>query len=271
MKTLLLHWLLLFMPVFCFTQGWNPVGTRSASMANASIGNEDIWAYHHNPGALGFVTQGGAGITYQDRFLLRELQIQALTVVCPLQKGVFSAGVQNQGYTSFKAYRAGMGYSMKLAENLAAGIQLNYQGIRLTDYYGSKNTVTAAFGLLAKVGESWKFGFSVFNLGRAKLSEFQDDRLTTVMRLGATYIISDKLFFTAEAAKNVDYPVQFKGGMEYEAFDHFFLRAGIANNPIEVCFGFGYRWKKISFDAGSAYHQVLGWSPSFAFNYFFDA
>ena len=252
------------------SQGIYPVGARSVAMGSASLGNEDIWAYFQNPGALGFVTSGGAGISYQNRFAMKELQSQGIAFVQPLKTGVISIGAQNYGYQTFKSYRVGAGYSLKLAENLSAGVQLNYQGIRLPEYYGSENTVTAEFGFLARVNESWKIGFSVFNLGRTKLSDFEDDRLSTLFRLGTTYTISKKLFFTVEANKDVDSKIQFRGGMEYEALKNFYLRAGISSNPTELSFGMGYKWKKIQLDAASNYHQVLGFSPAISFTYSFE-
>ena len=256
--------------VHSFGQGYYPMGGRSQSMANTSATLEDVWAFHHNPAALTGVQKMEIGISYENRFLLKELQSQGVTFALPFKRGVISAGGQRFGYRNFLSYKAGVGYSMKLSELLSAGVQLNYLGVRLPENYGSKGTVTAEVGLLAKITDKWKIGFSVFNLGRNKLAEYQEDRFSTVMRLGSSYSISNKVLITAEAEKNVDYDMRGKFGVEYKLIDNFFLRGGFASAPIEGSFGFGYRFKdQLKLDFGSSYHQILGWSPHCSFSYQF--
>lgn len=250
------------------TQGYYPMGSRAQSLGNASNTLEDVWAYHHNPAALTGVKKLAVGISYENRFLLKELQSQGVAVALPLKKGVVSFGGQRFGYRNFLSFKTGLGYSLKLSEFLSAGVQLNYAGIRLPDAYGSHGTVTAELGLLAKINDKWKLGFSVFNIGRNKLSDYQEDRYTTVMRLGTAYKISYKVLLVAEAEKNVDYPLRGKVGIEYAVVSNFFIRGGFATEPLEVSFGVGYQFKKFfKVDLGSCYHQILGWSPNFSFNY----
>lgn len=259
--------LLLLLSTSVNAQGWLPMGAKSNSMANATVAVSDLWAFHHNPGALADVNKVSFGISYENRFLLKELQSQGLVYVQPLKKGVISVGAQLYGFDLYRTYRAGAGYSLKLSDKFFAGVQMNYQGIRLSESYGSKNTVTAELGILAKLTENWKLGVSVFNLGRAKLATYEDDRFTTLMRLGTSYTFSKKVLIAAEVEKNVDYPLRVKAGLDYEAIDNFFFRAGFATQPVEISFGFGYKFKVLQFDLGSAYHQQLGWSPHFSLSY----
>lgn len=250
-----------------YAQGWQPAGARSMSMANSTVAVSDAWSFHHNPGATAFIKQPTAGISYENRYLLKELQTQALVYAHPLKTGVISAGAQSYGYKVYRTTRIGLGYSLKLGERISAGVQLNYQGLRI-ESYGSKSTVTAEAGLLAKISEKVSVGFSILNLGRNKLSAFQDDRFSTFMRLGMNYRISDKAILLLEAEKEVQSRLRAKGGLEYELIDRFFLRAGGAFNPIEVTFGFGYHFRnRLQLDFGSAWQQQLGWSPHFGLTY----
>jgi hypothetical protein len=121
--------------------------------------------------------------------------------------------------------------------------------------------------MLGIITEKWRVGMSVLNLGRAKLTSYQDDRFTTVMRLGTSYSFSEKLTVLAEAEKNLEYPIRLKTGLDYRIAKQFFFRAGVATQPVEVTFGFGYKMKSFQLDLGSAYHQQLGWSPHFGLTY----
>lgn len=261
-----LFFLLVFSPLITWGQGYTPFGARLASMGNSGVAVEDVWSYHHNPAALTGIKNFSAGLAYENRFLLRELQSQAMTVVLPIKTGVISFGAQMYGYELFRSQKAGIGYSLKLSEKFSAGVQLNYQGIRLTENYGSKHTVTAEAGIMGSITEDWKVGMSIFNLGRAKLAEFADDRFSTVMRLGTSYSLS-KVLFTGEIEKDLDHPLRIKAGFEYEPIDRFYFRFGAGTKPVDISFGFGYKWKFLQLDLGSSYHQQLGWSPHFSLNY----
>ena len=262
---------LLSVSIFFFSNahGWMPHGARSSALGNASTVLTDVFAFHHNPGALGFNTQGGVGVSYENRYLMRELQSQGITLVQPLKKGVISAGGQFYGYETFRTNRVGAGYSLKLTENLSAGVQLNYLNVRLDQFYGSKHTLTGEVGMLAKLGDKLTLGFSVFNLGRTKLSEFQDDRLTTLMRLGAGYKLSDELLFLIELENEITKKPRLKGGIEYTPHEMFYIRAGFQGAPVEFSFGFGVKWNKFKLDLATHYHQQLGWTPSAAMIYQF--
>jgi hypothetical protein len=253
---------------FSFCQGWLPMGSRSHALGNASVAIDDIWAYHHNPANLVSVKKLGFGLSYENRFLLKELQSQGFVVALPLKAGVISFGLQSFGFKNFRTNRLGLGYSMKLAEFLSCGVQLNYHQVRLTDAYGRKDALTAELGLKANITDNWKVAFSVFNLTRTKISEFGEDRLTTLMRFGTQYTFSEKVMFVAELEKNIEFPVRFKTGLEYSPIKKLFLRGGFATQPIEISAGLGYRFKEqFQLDIGSAYHQILGWSPNFSFTY----
>ncbi|MBL4862593.1 MAG: hypothetical protein JKY09_06205 [Crocinitomicaceae bacterium] len=247
-----------------FSQGWVPSGARSMSLANASVCLSDVWAYHNNPGALGEIESLSVGVSYENRFLLKELQSQGLAVAVPLKVGVISVGGHLYGYDQFRSYKGGLGYSLKLAEKLYAGVQMNYQGVRLSGNYGAKNSVTAEAGVYSKLSEQWKLGVAVFNVGRSQLSDYEDDRFSTMMRIGSSYRFSKKVELSVEIEKDLEYALRLKSGVEYQVVDHFFIRGGVATAPVELTFGFGYHFDRIHLDLGSAYHQILGWSPHFS-------
>ena len=253
-----------------FSQGYNYVGARSNSMANTSVALVDGWAYHHNPGALGDLKKAEVGISYENRFLLKDLQNQGLVYSKPIKKGVISFGAQLFGLNTYRTYRLGGGYSLKLSEKLFAGVQLNYQNIHFSSNYGSRSSVTAEAGIYVKLTNEWKIGVSVFNLGRTKLNSIENERFTTLMRLGSVYQLSKNVLFALEAEKNMNYQLRLKGAVEYKPIKNFFLRGGVSTQPIDFTFGFGYKLKAIQIDLGSAFHQLIGWSPHFSLTYSFD-
>ncbi len=253
-----------------FAQGYSYVGARSNSLVNASIGLVDGWAYHHNPGVLGLIKKTEIGVSYSTKYLLKDFQNQGVVYAQPLKSGVLSFGAQLYGLDALKSERIGIGYSLKLVDRLSIGVQMNYQGLQLGSNYGSKNNITAEVGIYADISEKLKFGASVFNLGRTRLATFQDERITTLVRMGLAYHLSQKVLFLIETEKNIYYKLRLKGAFEYQPIKKFFLRGGIATQPIELAFGFGYRFKTIQLDLGSSYHQLIGWSPHISLTYKFE-
>lgn len=262
--------LLLFTHSFflSFGQGWNPVGSRAVSLANASICLDDVWAYHHNPGATASVKTISIGAYYETRFLTKELQTQALALAIPLKVGVISAGAQFFGYQQYRNTRAGLGYSMKFTDFLQVGVQGNIQTLRLGGNYGSTISGTVEAGLLAKISEKWSVGVSVMNIGRQRINPI-NDRFATVMRGGCQYKPSKKVSIFAEVEKQVITKISFKGALEYQPVQALFIRLGAQSAPMELALGIGYKVSGFSIDLGSKYHQTLGWSPNFGLNYQF--
>ncbi len=246
-----------------YGQGYFPTGARAISMGTASVTQGDVWAFQNNPGALAMLEEFRAGITYENRFLTQELQSSALALAAPIKKGVISFGAQYFGYSQYQEMKAGAGYSLQLSEKFFAGVQLNYLQLNIPNYI-QKSVMTAEAGLIAKVNENWQFGFSVYNIGRAKLSSFEDDRFSTVMRFGSSYRFSKKLLIAGEFEKDIDNLLRVKAGIEYEMINHFYLRGGSLINPSEYTFGIGYALKKMRLDFGTRYIPVLGWSPHFS-------
>ena len=254
----------------CIAQGYSYVGALSNSLVNASVGLVDGWAYHHNPGALGMIKKAEIGVSYSTKYLLKDFQSQGVVYVQPIKKGVVSFGAQLYGLDALKSERIGIGYSLKLVDKLSLGVQMNYQGLQFGSNYGSKNSATAEAGIYADITEKLKFGASIFNLGRTRLAAFQNERLTTLVRMGFAYHLSQKVLFLIEAEKNIYYKLRLKGAFEYQPIKKFFFRGGIATQPVELAFGFGHRFKLIQLDLGSSYHQLIGWSPQISLTYKFE-
>ena len=253
-----------------FTQTIGSVGARSASMANASVAISDSWSYYTNPGALADIRKFAVGISYENRFLLKELQTQGLVSIQPIKVGVLSFGTQFSGLDIFRTSKLGMGYSLKLSDYLFVGVQLNYQTFRFLSNYGKQSCVTAETGIYMKLSKDWRIGVSIFNLGRTFLSRSLDERVSTVMRLGSKYSFSSHLFVLMEAEKNINYPLRLKTGIEYQPNEKFMIRGGVATKPIEITFGLGYKFSCFQLDLGSAYYQLIGWSPHCSLTYKLD-
>ena len=264
-RLLLSYCILCTIPLF--SQGWRPVGARSAALANTSVCLDDVWAYHNNPGATAGIKQFSVGLYYEARFLAKELQTQGLAMAIPLKKGVISVGGQFYGYEQYRHTRAGVGYALSLSEKISAGVQMNLQQLRFGGSYGSSTNATVEAGILATISEKWKLGMSVLNIGRQRVSPLEEDRFTSVVRIGSSYQPSKKVSILMEVEKQVVHPVSFRGALEYFPIENLVIRFGAQSGPTELAFGVGYKKNGFQIDLGSKYHTILGWTPNMGFTY----
>ena len=252
-----------------FSQHFRQIGSRQAGMANASVTINDIWAYHNNPGMLGFLDQGGFGAFYENRFFLREFQYQGLVFAMPTKKGTFSFGGQYSGFELYSTARAGLGYSLALSDNLAMGVQVNYMNVRQAAFYGTKHGVSGEFGIAYKVTDQWTVGAVINNISRSRLADFQNERFETIFRAGVGYALSKRLNINAELEKDIQFPLRVKVGVEYMPSKSIFIRAGAASNQTSFALGLGYKIKNLSIDISSNFVQPLGFHTAVSLHYLF--
>ena len=256
------------LPLTAMSQTTFSNSTRSLSLANASVTIQDVWAQLNNPAALVGMKNQAFGISFQNRFGLKELQSQGVVYALPLKKVVLSAGSQLYGYQQYRTVKTGMGVSMALSEKVSAGVKLNHHFIRLNENYGTSSSLSADIGLLVKFNDRIRFGFSALNIGRSKVSSNLIERLPSALRLGLSYRISDQLIMLTEIEKNVISPLQVKCAAEYNPTTKWYFRGGISTAPLSFSFGVGGRFKdRFQLDLGTAYHQLLGWSPHVSFQF----
>jgi hypothetical protein len=251
-----------------FGQGYVAIGARENGLGSTGVTSSNANSYFYNPGSIGNVKSLEIAINYQNRFLLREFSEQSLSAALPLKKGVISFGMYHAGNKLYQNTRLGAGYSLELAKHLFMGVQFNYQGILLPDYYGKSSKLTGEFGVLYNQSEHWQFGVAIFNFSNSKLSNYQDDRLSSLLKIGATYQPSKIVSVIAEINKDLEVDSPYLNfGIEYQPINILFLRVGVGTQPSNFGFGFGYRFKSIQIDLSSRYHQTLGFIPQVGIKY----
>lgn len=246
------------------------VGARSAGMAHSSLGLSDCWSTHHNQAGLATLEHAGASVYYENRFLLKEMNLSAATFALPTRSGTFGVIYHSFGYSSFNESKTGISYGRKLSDKFSVGIGLNYHSIRFGDVYGKGSAITTEMGLQIKITKELLIAAHIFNLNRAKITNTPLEYIPTVMRFGMLYTVSGKIILTGEAQKDIDRPLSIRAGAEYRPGDILAIRAGISSNPTLNSFGFGCYFNNLVLDIAASYHQTLGFSPQVGLSYTFS-
>ncbi len=268
MKYLFLTFLVVLISNCYATDNW-PVGARSAGMANASVVLNDIWSAHHNQAGLAFFENPQLGLYFERRFAQKELSLASVAGAYPVWNGVIGFNLTYWGYEKYNTSKIAVSFSKKLGERFAAGLQFDYFNTYLSEEYGNKGSVIAEAGIRAEPLDNLIIGAHIYNPTRAKLAEYDDERLPTILRIGMGYIFSDNVLINVETEKHIDEKIVFRTGIEYKYMEKLFLRIGIANNPVLSTFGLGYMLNNITVDLAFSRHPDLGHIPHFSVNYKF--
>ena len=192
------------------------IGARAAALGGASITLSDVYSAQNNQAGLGFVKNTSVGAYYENRFLLKQLSYSSFVGALPIKMGTFGLVYTGYGYSAFKQSKLGVGYGMKLSENFSAGVQLNYLSYRIGDAtYGKASTFCVEMGLQGKLSKNVIVAAHLYNPNRAKITEYNNEKLASQLKFGLQYILSKQLMIIAEAEKGSYTNVNFKGGLEY--------------------------------------------------------
>lgn len=261
---------LILLPISLISSnGEGPIGPRSASLGHASSCLTDIWSTRNNQGSLGFVRQNEVGAFYENRFFVKELTQSGFAAAIPIKKGTFGISYSSLGYKLYRESQATLSYGMKLSENISAGIAFDYLNTKIADIYGQANAFTGSFGLTAKLLPQVVVSTHIYNPFRAKITNYNNEKVPTIYKFGAQYIFSPKVFLVAEAEKTSAQKINIKGGIEYKPSSLVYIRAGGSSFPAQASFGIGVNYNGLKIDMSSSYHSVLGLSPQIGLSYAF--
>lgn len=243
------------------------VGSRSAAMGGYNVTLSDVWSANNNQAGLGFMEDLSGGIYYENRFLLKETSYKAGAFVIPVKSGAFGISVTSFGFELYSETKAGLSYGQRFGDKFSMGVQLNYLNTKLTQEYGSKTSITGAIGLIAKLSKELSLGVHIYNPTRAKLAEYDNERVPTIMKLGLDYRFSKKVMLAVSTEKDVNFDAVVNAGVEYHVTEILYLRGGLSSNPTQYAFGFGMQLKDFKIDLSSSFHQTLGITPGISIIY----
>lgn len=268
MRTLQLLSFLILIGTTCRAGGDNnPIGARSAGMANASVTLFDLWSIHHNQAGLAALDSFSVGIYYKNQFLINELSLKGVALAIPVGPGTFGIAVNNFGYDLYSESKFALAYAMKFGPALRAAVQLDYLHTQIGEGYGSQGAVAAEVGVQARLIEGLWLGAHIYNVNRAKMGDFNNERIPTIFRLGLSYTFSEKLLMAIETEKDIEMRAAYKVGIEYVIIPELSLRGGVSTKPTTVYAGIGINLRRFKIDIASAFHQTLGASPEISITY----
>lgn len=247
----------------------NFLGSRATGVSNASVTYKDNWSQFSNQAGIANIEEISIGAGFQNAYFIKELSTNVLAFALPTKSGVFGVNYTYFGYPKFNQNKFGLAFGKKLGKKISAGIQINYLYTHIEGEYGSQGLATGDIGIITEPINDFFLAAHVSNFWRAKYSGADEIYLPMLFKLGASYLLYETALISAEIEKDLEFPVIFKSGLEFNLNNIFFLRFGIASNPMVFSFGFGYKLEPFNVNIAFSKHPVLGYSPAITLEYAF--
>lgn len=261
-------WFLLSKPLLADI-GDYPAGARSAALANAAVSVSDGWCTFHNQAGLGFLSSSMAGLYFENRFLVKEMSMQAGTMSLHVKSGGLGISYRFFGYSKYNESKFGLAYGHKFTKRFAAGVQLNYLQTHISEGYANYHTLAAEVGVMSQPVDHLYIGAHVFNPTMVKNSAIPQEKVPTIFRIGLCYQLDEKALFLFETEKDMALKPAYKAGIEVQAVDHFSLRGGFSTLYEKYSFGLGYHFHHLIADMAFSRHEILGFTPHISLSYEF--
>ncbi len=233
-------------------------------MGSLCITGKGLFASAVNPALLALNSQARAGISYENRFGIKELGIKTAGASIPSGRTTLGAFLSGAGYSEFSRFSSAAGCGMKLGETLRAGIMINYHNERTSSEQLNNHYLTFEAGFLADLTEKTFFSVAVYNPVPNSLRE---NNLPSTIITGAGVVLSQAVFLGAEAELTTGMPLAVRTGFEYLIVNYLTLRGGFNSRNNSFSFGLGYNSGNTIIDMGFASHEKLGVTTSISLEF----
>ena len=238
----------------------HPFGGRAAAMGGSSVASQGLWAMQNNPAGMANLEKISLGLYYENRWMLPETAYKCGAFALPTKFGTLGLSFNQFGSSKYSENKFGLSYAKDFGRYLQVGLQLDYLLVKIGNDYGSFRAFTFELGLQSHVTDKLTLGAYVFNPISFRLEQtLNHEKLPIVMRFGLAYKFTKDFLGQCEIEKNTEREgVSLRGGLEYESFKNFFIRAGVQTNPGILRFGLGYGIRFAQINVAAQLHNELG-------------
>ena len=242
----------------------------SAAPANASVAYTKTWTAFHNPAVLSARQSKAVALQYQNRYSIKELSTGAMSFSLPTKAVDIGVAFSYFGYEDYHELCSGIAFSRRLAKRFSLAVQVNYYAAYFSPSLGYKGNIIAQVGLLSEIKQGWVIGFHAFNPAQTAINYAESQKpIPAVFALGSSYAFSPELHGFFQLDKEINHPVQWRFGAEYQFVAGFYFRTGFYGNPLVPSLGTGFMLNKWRIDLQFERQSLLGISSSCSLQYIF--
>ncbi len=245
------------------------IGAPNEAMGNATSTTSNLWSAWHNPAGVSSLRQLSAAISYSTVQNIEGFNTVALAAVLPIKVGAFGLGVSRFGDGLFNQQQVNLSYGNRFGIT-DLGIRLSYYQYHF-EGFGSKGVPVISFGGITTITDQFLIGAYIENLNQAKISDFQDERIPTIMQVGISYRPLESVAINVDVQKDIDFKASVLVGLSYAVIDNLTIRSGFNTSPSRQFFGLDFIPNNIKgiLSYSLSHQQILGYSHQVSIQYDF--
>ncbi|MDZ7805618.1 MAG: hypothetical protein U5K71_00710 [Gracilimonas sp.] len=235
------------------------MGAKGLGMGQATMANHEYdWAIFANPAMMNHesTTVGFYGLR---NYGFSELTDMAAVATLPTKFGVAGIGFHRYGDNLYNEMRVRLAYKNEW-QMLHFAVAGNYNHISFGGSYGSGGALGVDVGIAAELTDDLWVGARSTNVNKPEYQEIYEELPRDII-IGFTYSFNEIALFAFDVAKDVRFPVSYRGGLEVKIFEGLLGRVGITTEPLSYSGGFGYSQEMWGINFAVQKHEFLGFSP----------
>ena len=238
-----------------------PLTATGTGLGAYSRNHSTLFSITTNQGALARLKNTAIAFYGERKYLLGELNYYTAVIGFPAGSGNFGLKANYSGFSDYNESQLGIAYARSLGKKLDAGLQFNYNGIRIASSYGSASAFSAELGVLLHITEKFHTGIHIDNPAGGKFGKRREERIASVYTFGMGYEASEKFFISAEISKEEDRPVNVNAGMQYRFIPWLLVKGGFSAATASGWLGAGLTKGNLHMEILTQYHPQLGVTP----------
>lgn len=243
-----------------------PFGAESAAMGGAGLLIQNPFSAGNHQALMPFIKKPGVAVNFTNRFGVRDINQVNIAAAIPYKNFGYGITISNFGNSFYHQQMLGFSVAHAFHPKFSVGLGANYQSFSISNY-GRKGGICAEFSLVTKVNDKIELGFRAFNPNRARVAEYQDERMATAYQLAGSYQLNQEVKTILEIEKLNAFAPNVKMGIDYMPKEQCHLRVGFSSLQPQFTFGIGYQYKKSKLDFASVVHPYLGVSSHLSLSF----
>lgn len=246
---------------------------RLADIRSLGLGGNGVTqSLLSNPALVSSYSHSYLYTNYLNRYAVKELGTMQVGWVCPSFSLPLAIDISSFGYDSYREsmFRVMVGKQVGRKWRIGMSVQYSLLQTMLTNEVPKR--LSADLGLLYSPVDKMLIGMLIMNVPTVSLEKkYTDikDFTEYSIQIGFQYSVINNLLIIGTAESNKSDPLTGSGGIEYQPFSNFCLRAGLKVVPLLPALGLGYSFSHFTADAAFLYHPVLGVSMGIGVKYGF--
>jgi len=211
------------------------MGAGLEAMGNTSSTITNTWSAWHNPAGLSGIDQKSIALSYRILQDIEGFNSVGIAYAHPLKVGTLGIGISRFGDQLYNEQQVSLTYANKFGIT-ELGVEVAYHQYHF-EGFGNKAVPVISFGGITELSSQFYIGAFIQNINQAKLSDFQDERIPTIMQLGVSYRPLDNIMINIDLQKDIDFDTSVLIGLSYAVIDNLKIMTGINTSPNRQFFG----------------------------------